>query len=84
MEPDKCPFCDAEIVWWNMVNTTNGSFDTDPKTGKEVRIDGYVELEILEERKCDKCNSVLELRFKVPEKGGHKGSPTPLDAFEDE
>jgi hypothetical protein len=41
----KCPICQASLAWRNGVNLTNGSFEVNPETGKEERIDGYVELE---------------------------------------
>lgn len=68
-EPDECPKCFGKVVWSNMVNVTNGSYDTNPETGKEERIDGYVELEPKKTKTCDKCQSVLEETFKIPRKG---------------
>jgi predicted nucleic-acid-binding Zn-ribbon protein len=62
----KCPTCGNKPVWENMVNVTNGSFDTNPKTGKEERIDGYIELKIKKRTRCDKCNSTLETIYKIP------------------
>jgi RNA polymerase subunit RPABC4/transcription elongation factor Spt4 len=62
-----CPICKAKIVWWNMVNTTNGSFSEEGE-----RIDGYIELKIKTQKICDKCNSVLETTYKIPQNGGHK------------
>ena len=74
--------CDAPVVWWNMVDQTNGC---EPAEGDITRmpdhtklddcICGSIELERLEEKRCDKCNHVLEQRFKVPKKGGHTGEP---------
>lgn len=41
----KCPCCNGKQAWSNMVDVTNGSFDVD-EHGNEIRIDGYVELEV--------------------------------------
>lgn len=66
-EVNECLDCSEPPVWENMVDLTNGSFDGDE------RIDGYVELELLEPPKtCDKCNSVLEVRYKNPQKESTK------------
>ena len=71
-DDNKCPECGSKAVWENMVNTTNGSYE-----GNE-RIDGYVELEVLEEAKtckCDKCGNehvVEPVRYKVPKGKGRK------------
>jgi hypothetical protein len=75
---NKC-YCGADIVWWNGVDITNGSFDLD-EDGNEtsVRIDGYVALELLTEAQmcvCKCCNNQHEktpTTYKLPEKGiGH-------------
>lgn len=60
-----CPNCMADIVWSNMVDVTNGSFEI--IDGKEVRIDGYVDLKIKYERQCDCCGSILTT-YKIPKK----------------
>jgi len=40
-----CPFCKAPCTWWNLVDTTNGSFECDEFGNEtEERIDGFVEL----------------------------------------
>jgi len=57
-----CPRCSKPIVWRNCVDTTNGSWDE--KT--DERIDGYVELEIKNQIRCDKCNSILGTTYKIP------------------
>lgn len=67
----KCQF-GHKAIWENMVDITNGSYETNPETGKEERIDGYVELEPKLTNKCDKCKSVLEQTFKIPRKGRYK------------
>jgi hypothetical protein len=73
----KC-HCGAKIVWYNVVDTTNGSFEVDD-SGKEVkRIDGYIELEEKEPAvhcQCSGCGNThvsKEATYKVPEVGGHK------------
>lgn len=63
LEENFCPKCMAPAVWENMVNLTNGSYEDDGK-----RIDGYVELERIAVDECDKCHSILEERFKIPQK----------------
>ena len=35
-----CSICGEKYVWFNVVDTTNGSFEINPDTGKEERIDG--------------------------------------------
>ena len=65
--------CNEPVAWLNMVDITNGSYENNPETNKEERIDGYIELESVETKSCDKCSSILEETFKIPEKGGHKG-----------
>ena len=66
-----CPKCGLKAVWENGVDITNGSFDKD-EDGKEVRIDGYVELEEKTRKECDKCHSLLELTFEIPKGKGRK------------
>jgi len=65
--------CGAKLVWWNPVNETNGSFDTD-ENGHEVRIDGYVDLEILKEGdRCPHCRFTIgDITYKIPHDAGHK------------
>jgi len=65
-----CPYCGEISIWENLVNITNGSFYTDPETGKEKRIDGYIELKIKSQKKCDKCDSILETIYEIPKIGG--------------
>ena len=59
-----CPQCGNEAIWWNLVDTTNGSFED----GR--RIDGYIEPEVVSERKCEHCGSILDKTYIMP-KGGH-------------
>lgn len=64
----ECPICQAKMAWYNIVDLTNGSEDEDGNP-----IDGYVELEIKEQSKCEHCGSVIgETIYKIPENGGHK------------
>lgn len=62
-----CPKCKEPEVWENMVNLTNGSYDTE--TGE--RIDGYVELEVEGEiaGECSCCGEkhVCDRIYKIPE-----------------
>lgn len=55
--------CGKPIVWSNMVNVTNGSFDDSGK-----RIDGYVELKLKSENKCGECGTTLEEIYEIPER----------------
>lgn len=69
----RCPEkdCGKPMVWWNMVDQTNGSFGID-ENGNEIRIDGYIELQILENPKtCEHCGNLIgPHRYKIPQ-GGH-------------
>ena len=58
-------WCGEELVWWNLVDVTNGSYDENGD-----RIDGYIELEMLSENVCYKCGHVVSRCYKVPDKGG--------------
>jgi len=79
-DPDAwlCEVCGAKMTWWNSVDVTNGSWDYDPTTGEEVRIDGYVELEVDKppvKEKCPCCgyeNETEEETYKIPEDKGHR------------
>ena len=42
----RCCICNEVAAWWNLVDITNGSYYTDPGTGVEERIDGFVEFEL--------------------------------------
>lgn len=73
-----CPECGEKSVWWNSVDVTNGSFGENPFTGKEERIDGYIELEIKESPKvcvCKECGThhwSTTITYKLPPIGvGH-------------
>jgi len=67
----KCYKCNEEVYWWNLVDTTNGSFEVSDVTGKEYRIDGYIELTIKRQKVCEHCNSILEVIYNIPTKGGY-------------
>lgn len=60
-EPEECRVCGEKFVWENIVDTTNGSYDDNGE-----RIDGFIELEIKEERKCEHCGSILGMIYKIP------------------
>lgn len=73
--------CGKPIVWWNGVDTTNGSFDIDEHGNEtELRIDGYVELKEKSPVKTHRCvcgdvHIVAEATYHIPEDAGHKGAP---------
>jgi hypothetical protein len=56
----KCPICGEKIVWSNLVDVTNGSYEG------SIRIDGYVALEEKERKICEHCKTVLEITYKIP------------------
>ena len=66
-EPESwtCPVCKEKAAWWNLVDQTNGSFEH--QKGKEVRIDGYVELKEKETKSCKCCGQVTETTYHIPE-----------------
>ena len=41
----------------------NGSFDDDGE-----RIDGYIEMQVLSEKICESCGSILGRRYNIPDK----------------
>lgn len=67
-----CPFCKKKCAWWNIVDTTNGSYDNGE------RIDGYVELKEETEAvncKCFQCGNMhisKPATYKIPKNLGHK------------
>lgn len=73
----KCKTCGGQLAWYNCVDETNGSYDRDPDTGEEIRIDNYVELEVDKPavtETCDHCGHtrvVEEVTYKIPTKVGH-------------
>jgi hypothetical protein len=71
--------CGAKLVWYNSVNETNGSFEEDENgIETDIRIDGYIELEILEAgKKCEHCGMTGEATYKIPQGKGHKIQPLP-------
>lgn len=62
-EDELCLKCGTKYVWENLVDVTNGSYEYNG-----IRIDGYIALEEKERTVCDKCNSTLELKFKIPKR----------------
>ena len=52
LQKNLCPICKKPAVFENMVDITNGSFDDEGN-----RIDGFIELELIEEHKaiCETC-----------------------------
>lgn len=74
----RCEDCGGKLAWFNCVDQTNGSFITDRETGEEVRIDGYVELEVDKPavtETCEHCGHtriVEEETYKIPEDQGHR------------
>lgn len=74
-DSEKCPICEAEIVWSNLVDTTNGSFcncNEGCENCEDGRIDGYIELEVKEPAvysECKECGTkklIKEETYKVP------------------
>lgn len=74
-EPENklCSICGKKVAWWNLVDTTNGSWDDDGK-----RIDGYVKLKQDEPEKtctCPNCGNnhvVKQQTYKIPKSRGHR------------
>ena len=67
---NNCKICNGKIIWWNLVDYTNGSHDEDGK-----RIDGFVKLccTNVQECTCPTCGHVNNdnLKFKIPKNVGH-------------
>jgi hypothetical protein len=61
-ENTHCPECGEKIVWSNLVDVTNGSYEG------SVRIDGYIALEIKEQKICEHCKTILETIYKIPKR----------------
>ena len=77
-EYDPCRVCRATMVWYNLVDTTNGSFNVN-SDGNETdeRIDGYIELEEKTPPHIETCNlghkhCTVEATYKIPEDKGHR------------
>ena len=70
-----CPDCGELAAWINCVDVTNGSWETD-EYGDEVRIDGYVEPEVLQPAEtcsCPQCghtHMVGKPIYKIPTSTG--------------
>jgi hypothetical protein len=67
-----CLYCKGKLAWWNLVDVTNGSWD-----GEGNRIDGYIEVECIEQNICECPTCGVKHRakapvFAVPKEGGHK------------
>lgn len=63
----ECLECGGRVVWENMVNITNGSYDDDG-----TRIDGYVELKVKSTKVCKECKRPTETTYHIPsKKTGH-------------
>lgn len=62
---ERCPSCNKEFVFENMVNITNGSFDNDG-----TRIDGFIDLKVKKVRSgfCSECKKqhICETIYKIP------------------
>jgi len=53
----KCPHCDGKEAFHNLVDVTNGSYEYDDN-GEQVRIDGFIEPEVVKDAPvctCDSC-----------------------------
>jgi hypothetical protein len=59
---ERC-YCGAEMIYYNLVDTTNGSYDD--STGE--RIDNYVHFKIKQVSMCPTCNHPFETLYKLPE-----------------
>lgn len=55
--------CGEPIIWENMVDITNGSYDEEGN-----QIDGYEEPRPISRKKCEGCNTTLEILFAPPSK----------------
>jgi len=53
-----CPYCNKKCIWWNLVDSTNDC-------GKPIT------LELIKQRHCSKCGSILEEKYKIPKNKGH-------------
>lgn len=76
-EDNSCPICKESVKWWNTVDITNGSFEWNPDSSKQERIDGYVELEVEVPAKICRCSccgnehKIQEETYKIPAYAGH-------------
>jgi hypothetical protein len=62
----KCPECQTEIAWSNMVDETNGSWEDNGPFDDDHRIDGFVPLYLIDECRCKECGHILEQRYRLP------------------
>ena len=67
--------CGAPVAWWNLVDTTNGSFEQ--RQGKRIRVDTFIKLRIKTPEKfclCPTCgvsHIAEEATFYIPKERGH-------------
>lgn len=59
--------CKGKIIWSNLVDVTNGSFNEDG-----TRMDGHVEPGVKYRKLCPCCNSILDIRYEPPKDGGRR------------
>lgn len=58
-----CKKCKKELVWFNSVDLTNGSYNQ-----KGKRIDGYINLKVSKRIVCKHCKTALDIIYKIPKK----------------
>lgn len=63
----KCPICKDKLAWWHTVDLTNGSYEED-ESGNQIRIDGYINLEIDIPAKSEECPHCKQIRIIEPER----------------
>ena len=76
----RCPYCEAKLAWWTLVDETNGLgiYDEHGELVDPTKYPGEVTLEVIEPAKqcqCPTCGHVhysAPERYKVPEDAGHK------------
>jgi len=68
---DKLCRCGAKFVWRNSVDVTNNEWSQDEE-GNMVRCDGYVALEVESYDRCECCNHVNEIVYKIPTDKGQR------------
>lgn len=50
----RCPECQEQVAWENLVDITNGTYEQDEE-GNMIRIDGYIELQKKTEALYEEC-----------------------------
>lgn len=69
----ECRVCGGKKAWSNLVDQTNGSHEIN-ELGEEVRVDGFVELEVATPAKVEKCHCcghekvAEEEIYKIPQR----------------